>query len=173
MKGRWKLLLLIFGLTVDSGSLPSRCAAQAPLVRVPGNRPEDPRIVALRQRMRSGAFSVKPEDVGKLITPQSPLTPAKPAAAQNPSDAVTTKTSHTYTMVASLVTKPAAKDQKATASAPAPQAPQIPTTQSAPMKTPASSRAGNSTSIAWVADGLPSSGSSSSAGKARLDFCCQ
>lgn len=73
MKSRRALLGLTLGIGFGWMLAAEPGGAQVP-IKAPGIRLDDPRIAAVRGRIRSGALSVKREDLGKLTAP-SKLTP--------------------------------------------------------------------------------------------------
>ena len=79
MAGRWNLIAMFFCAVL----FPAICGEQA-TAQAPGIRPEDPRIAAMRNRMRSGALSVQREDLNKLIQSKSPVAPVHPAGITKP-----------------------------------------------------------------------------------------
>lgn len=83
MTGRWILLGLIFGVGLTWVIATEPGAAQVSGKSLPGIRPDDPRVAAVRGRIRSGALSVKREDLGKLTAPIK-VTPAKPPVDTKP-----------------------------------------------------------------------------------------
>jgi hypothetical protein len=84
MKRSRVLLGLILGFGVGWVVATGPGAAQVPL-KAPGIRLDDPRIAAVRSRMRSGALAVKPEDLGKLTaSPKLTLPSANPAGDAKP-----------------------------------------------------------------------------------------
>jgi hypothetical protein len=73
-------IALIYALT-------GRAAAQVPGAPSPGIRMEDPRITAMRNRIRAGATSLKREDIAKLVQPtatKTPPSPTKPTSQPQP-----------------------------------------------------------------------------------------
>ncbi len=112
MTGRWNILVLMLCIGASSMGFVGGAVAQIPAARPPGIRPDDPHIVALRNRLRSRAFSVKPEDIGKLIQPKSPMMPPKPPPQKEPTTGSNPKPTNQIGKVVSHVTAPPAKDQK-------------------------------------------------------------
>ena len=113
MLGRTNLLVLILALALTAGVLTGPASpAPAPGKQPPGIRLDDPRIAALRNRLRSGALSVKREDLNKLIQPKSPLVPPKPPNHQDPKDVGSPKTQYLAAITVAQADKPAAKDEK-------------------------------------------------------------
>ncbi len=88
MKNRWIFLIPAMGIGLNSAVFTASASAQVPGVS-PGVRLEDPRITAMRNRIRTGAVGLKPGDISKLIQPPKlPTTPTKPIAHPDPKSPV-------------------------------------------------------------------------------------
>lgn len=88
MKSRRVLLGLTMGIGVSWVIATQPGVAQLPVAAPPGIRLDDPRIAAVRGRIRSGAQTVKRADLGKLLAPPNlalPLTKPAGGAVPQPS----------------------------------------------------------------------------------------